>query len=141
MGSSPLHGGGCIDRPQRGPGARTEPERSDSLKIFGALVQAFRKRAGLTQEQWADKSGYSLSTCAAIEQGRRFPPRRFIERAEEVLDAFGALKAAAAPVPAAGAGLLVPRVGGLGAAGTEPVHVRVPGRPGAVADGGVRAGP
>ncbi|MFB7109898.1 DUF5753 domain-containing protein [Streptomyces sp. NPDC056291] len=29
---------------------------------------------------------------ASIEQERRFPPRVFVERAEEVLDAFGALK-------------------------------------------------
>ncbi|MFE7210476.1 DUF5753 domain-containing protein [Streptomyces sp. NPDC001698] len=29
---------------------------------------------------------------ASIEQGRRFPSRVFVERAEEVLDAFGALK-------------------------------------------------
>jgi hypothetical protein len=29
---------------------------------------------------------------ASIEQGRRFPPRAFVERAEEVLDAFGALR-------------------------------------------------
>jgi len=69
-----------------------EPERSDSLRTFGAVVKALRQRAGLTQEEWADKSGYSLSTCAGVEQGRRFPPPRFIDVAEVELDAGGALR-------------------------------------------------
>ncbi|MFE9093400.1 helix-turn-helix domain-containing protein [Streptomyces sp. NPDC007264] len=70
-----------------------EPEPSDSLKAFGAAHKAFRKRAGLTQEQYAPLVRYQPSTVASIEQGRRFPPRAFVERAEQVLDAFGALKA------------------------------------------------
>ncbi|WP_165984011.1 helix-turn-helix transcriptional regulator [Streptomyces sp. YIM 98790] len=72
-----------------------EPETSDSLKAFGALLKVFRERAGLTQEQLAPLVGYSVQTVASIEQGRRFPQRDFVERAEEVLDAFGALRAAA----------------------------------------------
>ncbi|MFF7186652.1 Scr1 family TA system antitoxin-like transcriptional regulator [Streptomyces sp. NPDC008222] len=71
-----------------------EPESSDSLKGFGAVHKAFRKRAGLTQEEYAPLVRYQPSTVASIEQGRRFPPRVFVERAEEVLDAFGALKGA-----------------------------------------------
>ncbi|GHA00158.1 helix-turn-helix domain-containing protein [Streptomyces echinoruber] len=69
-----------------------EPEPSDSLKAFGAAHKAFRKRAGYTQEEYAPLVRYQPSTVASIEQGRRFPPRVFVERAEEVLDAFGALK-------------------------------------------------
>ena len=69
-----------------------EPEPSDSLKGFGAVHKAFRKRAGLTQEEYAPLVQYQPSTVASIEQGRRFPPRVFVERAEQVLDAFGALK-------------------------------------------------
>ncbi|MFR9724645.1 helix-turn-helix domain-containing protein [Streptomyces sp. MS19] len=78
-----------------GPGSGSEPESSDSLKGFGEVVKAFRKRARLTQEQFAPRVRYSVPTVASIEQGRRFPPTDFIERAEEVLDAFGALKGAA----------------------------------------------
>ncbi|WP_228454307.1 helix-turn-helix domain-containing protein [Streptomyces alkaliphilus] len=79
------------------PAAATggEPESSDSLKAFGAVVKAFRKRAGLTQEQFAPRVRYSLPTVASIEQGRRFPTMEFVDRAEEVLDAFGALRGAA----------------------------------------------
>ncbi|MEU6367972.1 helix-turn-helix transcriptional regulator [Streptomyces sp. NPDC046931] len=75
-------------------GTTNEPESSDSLKGFGAVHKAFRKRAGLTQEEYAPLVRYQPSTVASIEQGRRFPPRVFVERAEEVLDAFGALKGA-----------------------------------------------
>ncbi|MFH8770276.1 helix-turn-helix domain-containing protein [Streptomyces sp. NPDC017958] len=69
-----------------------EPEPSDSLKAFGAAHKAFRRRAGYTQEQYAPLVRYQPGTVASIEQGRRFPPRVFVERAEEVLDAFGVLQ-------------------------------------------------
>ncbi|MFI1160272.1 Scr1 family TA system antitoxin-like transcriptional regulator [Streptomyces sioyaensis] len=72
-----------------------EPEATDSLKTFGAVVKAFRERAGLTQEGLALLVRFSPQTVASIEQGRRLPPPDFIERAEEVLDAFGVLRAAA----------------------------------------------
>ncbi|MGW8887850.1 helix-turn-helix domain-containing protein [Streptomyces sp. NPDC055749] len=72
-----------------------EPESSDSLKAFGEVVKAFRKRAGLTQEEFAPLVCYSVPTIASIEQGRRFPPADFVDRAEVVLDAFGAIRGAA----------------------------------------------
>ncbi|MFJ2258545.1 Scr1 family TA system antitoxin-like transcriptional regulator [Streptomyces sp. NPDC087844] len=78
-----------------GCGGGGEPEVSDSLKTFGEVVKAFRKRARLTQEEFAPRVRYSVPTVASIEQGRRFPPAGFVERAEEVLDAFGALRGAA----------------------------------------------
>jgi transcriptional regulator with XRE-family HTH domain len=72
-----------------------EPEGSDGLKAFGAVLKAFRKRAGLTQDELAARVRYSAQTIASVEQGRRLPPGDLVERAEEVLDAFGALRAAA----------------------------------------------
>lgn len=80
--------------PGEGPGGN-EPEASDSLRAFGEVVKTFRKRAGLTQEQFAPLVGYSVPTIASIEQGRRLPSADFVERAEEVLDAFGVIRAAA----------------------------------------------
>ncbi|MFI0774287.1 Scr1 family TA system antitoxin-like transcriptional regulator [Streptomyces sp. NPDC021212] len=76
-------------------GSNNEPESTDSLKMFGAIVKVFRERAGYTQEQLAPLLGYSVQTLASIEQGRRFPQREYVDRAEDVLDAFGALRAAA----------------------------------------------
>ncbi|MFF0669093.1 Scr1 family TA system antitoxin-like transcriptional regulator [Streptomyces tendae] len=78
-----------------GTGGAGEPEASDSLKAFGEVVKAFRKRAGLTQEEFAPRVRYSVPTVASIEQGRRFPPVDFVERAEDALDAIGALRGAA----------------------------------------------
>lgn len=81
----------------RGGGAwlSTEPETTDGLKAFGEVLRAFRKRAGLTQEELAPLVRYSLWTVASTEQGRRYPQPEFVERAEEALDAFGALRGAA----------------------------------------------
>lgn len=83
----------------KGSGARgraaSEPESQYSLKVFGEVVKAFRKRARLTQEEFAPLVRYSVETIASIEQGRRFPPPDFVERAEAVLDAFGVIEAAA----------------------------------------------
>ncbi|MFE0421983.1 helix-turn-helix domain-containing protein [Streptomyces sp. NPDC058953] len=65
---------------------------SDSLKTFGEIIRAFRKRQGLTQEQLAPLVNYSPETVASIEQGRRFPPADFVEAAEDLFDAFGAIR-------------------------------------------------
>ncbi|MFF9501338.1 Scr1 family TA system antitoxin-like transcriptional regulator [Streptomyces sp. NPDC014656] len=73
----------------------SEPEASESLKTFGEVVKAFRRRAGLTQEQFAPLVGYSVPMIASIEQGRRLPSKEFVDRAEEKLDAFGVIRAAA----------------------------------------------
>ncbi|GAA4895431.1 helix-turn-helix transcriptional regulator [Streptomyces coeruleoprunus] len=69
-----------------------EPESSDSLRAWGEVLKAFRRRAGLTQEQLAPIVGYSTSFVSSVEQGRRMPPWDLVERAEAALDAFGALK-------------------------------------------------
>ncbi|GGR46327.1 transcriptional regulator [Streptomyces roseolus] len=72
-----------------------DSETSESLKAFGEVLKAFRKRAGLTQEQFAPRVGYSVPMVASIEQGRRVPSKKFVDKAEEVLDAFGVIRAAA----------------------------------------------
>ncbi|WP_103501413.1 MULTISPECIES: helix-turn-helix transcriptional regulator [unclassified Streptomyces] len=85
-------------RPGRGGGAcgyGGEPEVSDSLRAFGEVVKAFRRRAGLTQEQFAPMVRYSVPTVASIEQGRRYPAGDFVTRSEDVLDAFGTIRGAA----------------------------------------------
>ncbi|MFJ4733760.1 Scr1 family TA system antitoxin-like transcriptional regulator [Streptomyces sp. NPDC088770] len=80
-----------------GAGGGCEPELSDSLKTFGAVLKALREEAGLTQEQFAPLVRYSPAYVAKIEQGKRFPPRELPKRSDEVLGAVAArvLEAAA----------------------------------------------
>ncbi|KNE83551.1 helix-turn-helix transcriptional regulator [Streptomyces xinghaiensis] len=62
-----------------------EPEVSDSLKTFGAVLKALREEARLTQEEFAPRVQYSQPYIAKIEQGKRFPPHNLIDRSEAVL--------------------------------------------------------
>ncbi|GGX39277.1 helix-turn-helix domain-containing protein [Streptomyces chryseus] len=81
---------------QEEPGAE-EDEReagpgSGILRVFGRQLKRFRVRAGLERPEFGSMTGYSVSTIAAYEQGRRVPPPKFIDRADEVLDAGGVLQ-------------------------------------------------
>ncbi|MBL1291794.1 helix-turn-helix domain-containing protein, partial [Streptomyces sp. For3] len=51
-----------------GDAANNEPELSDSLKTFGAVLKALRDEAHLTQEQFAPLVQYSAAYIAKIEQ-------------------------------------------------------------------------
>ncbi|MFC8002601.1 helix-turn-helix domain-containing protein [Streptomyces olivaceus] len=78
-------------------GGTCEPELSDSLKTFGAVLKALREEARLTQEQFAPLVRYSVAYIAKIEQGKRYPPRDLLARSEEALGAVaGRVLAAAA---------------------------------------------
>ncbi|WP_327392210.1 helix-turn-helix transcriptional regulator [Streptomyces sp. NBC_01186] len=63
----------------------SEPELSDSLKTYGAVLKALRDEARLTQEEFAPLVQYSPHYVAKIEQGKRFPPGELPQRVEEVL--------------------------------------------------------
>lgn len=75
-------------------GFEGEPETSESLRTFGAVLKALREEAGLTQEEFAPRVEYSVHYVAKIEQGKRFPPPRFIERAGAALECPRVLRAA-----------------------------------------------
>ncbi|MGW0458438.1 helix-turn-helix domain-containing protein [Streptomyces tendae] len=68
-----------------------EPD-SGILRVFGRQLQRFRMRAGLERAEFGARTGYSASTIAAFEQGRRVPPPRFIDVADGILDAGGVLQ-------------------------------------------------
>jgi transcriptional regulator with XRE-family HTH domain len=76
-------------------GTGGEPESSDSLRTFGAVVQALREHAGLSREEFGERVRFSKHTVASVELGRRMPDPTFVERAEEVLGETGALRKAA----------------------------------------------
>lgn len=65
---------------------------SGVLHVFGRQLKRFRVRAGLERPEFGSRTGYSGATIASFEQGRRIPPPRFIDKADEVLDAGGVLQ-------------------------------------------------
>lgn len=71
---------------------RGEPESSDSLRTFGAVVQALREHAGLSRQEFADLVRFSKHTVASVELGRRMPDPRFVERSEVATGNTGALR-------------------------------------------------
>ncbi|MGW7043765.1 helix-turn-helix domain-containing protein [Streptomyces avermitilis] len=71
-----------------------EPEASDSLRTFGAVVQALREHAGMSREEFGERVSFSKHTVASVELGRRMPDPAFVEQAEEVLGNTGALRKA-----------------------------------------------
>ena len=63
------------------------------LCVFGRQLKLFRERAGMDRATLGSLTGYSASTIASFEQGRRIPPPKFIDQADEVLHAGGVLTA------------------------------------------------
>ncbi|MCQ4082158.1 helix-turn-helix domain-containing protein [Streptomyces sp. RB6PN25] len=84
-----------------------EPDPSDSLRTFGAVVQALREHAGLSRAQFAERVRFSKHTVESVELGRRMPDEAFVERAEEALGNTGALRKAARYLTRGEAGLAV----------------------------------
>ncbi|MGW3728710.1 helix-turn-helix domain-containing protein [Streptomyces sp. NPDC000851] len=72
-----------------------EPDPSDSLRTFGAVVQALREHAGLSRAEFAELVRFSKHTVESVELGRRMPDESFVERAEEATGNTGALRKAA----------------------------------------------
>lgn len=68
-------------------------DASGVLVSFGRQLKRFREWKGLTRAELGVRTGYSAATIASFEQGRRIPPARFIESADEVLGAHGVLRA------------------------------------------------
>ncbi|MER6354739.1 helix-turn-helix transcriptional regulator [Streptomyces sp. NPDC001634] len=63
------------------------------VTAFGRQLKLLRVRAGMDRAEFGKRVGYSADTVASIEQRRRIPQARFIERADEVLGAGGLLTA------------------------------------------------
>ncbi|MFF9347794.1 Scr1 family TA system antitoxin-like transcriptional regulator [Streptomyces sp. NPDC014734] len=84
-----------------------EPHPSDSLRTFGAVVQALREHAGLSRAELAALVRYSKHTVESIELGRRMADEAFVERAEEALGNTGALRKAACHLSRGEVGLAV----------------------------------
>ncbi|MEU7079803.1 helix-turn-helix transcriptional regulator [Streptomyces sp. NPDC046409] len=73
-------------------GCEAEQGASGILQVFGRQLKRFREWAGLERPEFGARTGYSAATIAAYEQGRRIPPPKFIDQADELLGARGILK-------------------------------------------------
>ncbi|MET7764788.1 helix-turn-helix transcriptional regulator [Streptomyces sp. NPDC005393] len=82
-----------------------EPDPSDSLRTFGAVVQALREHAGYSRAEFGDLVRFSKHTVGSVELGRRMPDEAFVERAEEATGNTGALRKAARYLTRGEAGL------------------------------------
>nr|WP_235618997.1 helix-turn-helix transcriptional regulator [Embleya scabrispora] len=75
-------------------GQRPEDEPGTGLvAAFGRQLKLLRIRAGVERVEFGAQMGYSTATIAAYEQGRRIAPPKFIDKADDALDAGGVLKA------------------------------------------------
>lgn len=75
-----------------GAGRRPEDEAGKGvLCAFGKSMKTLRVRAGLDREEFGRRLGYSASTVASYEQGRRIPLPRTIDQADKVVGADGLL--------------------------------------------------
>lgn len=75
-----------------GGGRRPEDEAGRGVvTAFGQTMKTLRVREGMERDEFGKRLGYSASTIASFEQGRRIPSPRTIDRADEVLAAGGLL--------------------------------------------------
>ncbi|WP_428934808.1 helix-turn-helix domain-containing protein [Streptomyces sp. ACT015] len=82
-----------------------EPDPSDSLRTFGAVVQALREHAGLSRAEFGELVRFSKHTVESVELGRRMPDESFVRRAEEATGSTGALRRASRHLTRGEAGL------------------------------------
>ncbi|SEC22741.1 Helix-turn-helix domain-containing protein [Streptomyces sp. 2131.1] len=74
--------------PEAADGARAADKAGQDVVVaFGQTLKTLRVRAGLQREDLGRRLGYSASTIASFEQGRRIPPPRAIDQADKELGA------------------------------------------------------
>ncbi|MFD0208853.1 Scr1 family TA system antitoxin-like transcriptional regulator [Streptomyces hirsutus] len=78
-------GGGGARRPEDGAAKGV-------VTAFGQSLKTLRLREGLDRQEFGNRLGYSASTVASFEQGRRIPSPSTIDRADEILNAGGLLR-------------------------------------------------
>jgi transcriptional regulator with XRE-family HTH domain len=83
-------------------GKRPSSGSAGAAKAFGRLLKFYRERAGLTLEGLGKETSYSKSQVAMIEKGERRPKDHFVEVADRVLGADGALKEVAETISPSG---------------------------------------
>lgn len=62
---------------------------SSPLAYFGEELKRLRERTGMTQEDVAKGTNYSISTISAYERGYLIPPPEFVKQADELFGTNG----------------------------------------------------
>ncbi|WP_369144667.1 Scr1 family TA system antitoxin-like transcriptional regulator [Streptomyces sp. R44] len=79
------------EEPEGEVGPAADKSGKGVVAAFGQSLKTLRVRAKMEREELGKRLGYSASTIASFEQGRRIPPPRAIDRADEALDGGGLL--------------------------------------------------
>jgi transcriptional regulator with XRE-family HTH domain len=59
---------------------------ADTKKLIGARIKELRRKAGLTQEELAERVGLDSRHLSRLEVGRHFPSLQSLERIAAALD-------------------------------------------------------
>jgi len=78
---------------------KSRRKNASAMKMVGALIGVFRRTAGYTQRELAERLRVDEQTLASIEQGRRSLRAEYAEFLDELLDTKGALSVAVANMP------------------------------------------
>jgi len=75
-----------------------EDDSTAVVKAVGRQIKLWREAAGLKQTELGAAIGYGEEMVSAVERGRRYPKREFLESADKALSAGGKLAAMAGDV-------------------------------------------
>lgn len=73
------------------PSRRQRPKESPALIAFGGQMRRMREAKGITQQSIADRTNISKAQVSRIESGSRRATRSFVEQADRIIRADGAL--------------------------------------------------
>lgn len=93
---------------------RKDGSRSDLLKEFSAEIRAWRVKRGWKQADFIRHSGFSASYVSVIERSMKWPSEEYARRADELLEAGGAILAAFSQNPGDSARTILERDGVYG---------------------------
>ncbi|QQC93728.1 helix-turn-helix transcriptional regulator [Streptomyces alfalfae] len=68
-----------------------DEESAAVLRTVGRILKTCRERKGLTQAELGAAIGYSEEQVSSVQRGRRAPSAKFLDAADQVLDAGGLL--------------------------------------------------
>ncbi|GGV35198.1 hypothetical protein GCM10010277_20880 [Streptomyces longisporoflavus] len=81
------------DRLPEVAGMAEQDDGAGFLRCLGQQLKLLRERAGLTRAELGSRLGYGEDQITSVELGRRIPKPELIDRADEVLNAGGVLRA------------------------------------------------